>query len=99
MYSCKLSVHDIVAGWDTILCWGIQGMPASAAENNQEAVNKSPFSVSLEGIKQTRMDLAAVPWPASGTHSHSNLGLAPGRLPPLSKSILNIMIETEVTHP
>lgn len=98
MYSCKLSVHHIAAGWDTILCWGVQGVPASAAENNLEAVNKSPFSVSLEGIKQTRMDLAAVPWPASGIHRHSNLGLAPGCLPPLSKSILNVRIETEVAH-
>lgn len=74
-------------------------MPASAPKNNAEAVNKPPFSVSLEGIKQTRVDLAAVPWHPSRTHWRSNLGLAPGLLPPLSKSILNIVVETEVTYP
>lgn len=74
-------------------------MPASTPKNNPEVVNTPPFSVFLEGIKQRRMDLAAVPWPPGSTHRHSNVGLAPGLLPPLSKGILNIMIETDVTYP
>lgn len=71
-------------------------MPASTLENKLEAVDKSPFAVSLEGIKQTGMDLAAVPWHPSSTHRHLKLWLTPGFLPPLSKGVLNIMIE--ITH-
>lgn len=62
-----LSVHHVVSRWDTIFCWGIEGMAAFTTENNPEAVNMPLFLVLLEGIKQTWIDLAAVLWPLSGT--------------------------------
>jgi len=74
-------------------------MPASTPAKSLEAVNKPSVSVSLEGIRQTHMDLTAVPWPPSSMYRHSSLGLALGLPPPISKGILNVMTETEVTHP